>query len=298
MRESPTPHAAERQEPDVPVPLPLRGAAHARRGDRAAAPSTATTPRCSPAARASCRCSSCASPSPALLVDINNLPGLDHHREDADGTLRVGALCRHADLERSTLLPGTHPMMAAAAPLVADPIVRNRGTLVGSLCHADPQGDWAAVMIALGGSVVAQGPAGGARSRWREFVTGPVPERAAARRDRGRGGRPGRAGHARPAATSSWSAASATSRRPGVAVALERSAAPVTRAASRSPASAPRRSTPPRPRTRWSGKPLDRGRPSSSRPPRAAEAAQPRTDHRGQRGLQAARRGDVRAPRS
>ena len=70
--------------------------------------------------------------APALLVDINNLPGLGHHDEDADGTLRVGALCRHADLERSALLPGRHPLMAAAAPLVADPIVRNRGTLVGS----------------------------------------------------------------------------------------------------------------------------------------------------------------------
>ena len=50
--------------------------------------------------------------APALLVDINNLPGLGHHREDGDGTLRVGALCRHADLERSTLLPGRHPLMA------------------------------------------------------------------------------------------------------------------------------------------------------------------------------------------
>ena len=50
--------------------------------------------------------------------------------------------------------------MAAAAPLIADPIVRNRGTLVGSLCHADPQGDWAAVVTALGGHVVAQGPGG------------------------------------------------------------------------------------------------------------------------------------------
>src|SRR4029077_11051940 len=110
---------------------------------------------------------------PALLVDINNLPGLGHHREDADGTLRVGALCRHADLERSTLLPGRHPLMAAAAPLVADPIVRNRGTLVGSVCHADPQGDWAAVMIALGGSVIAQGTRGKRVIPLAEFVTGP-----------------------------------------------------------------------------------------------------------------------------
>ena len=98
--------------------------------------------------------------SPALVVDINNVPGLDYHRQDADGTLHVGALCRHVDLERSGLLAAKQPTMAAAAPLIADPIVRNRGTLVGSLCHADPQGDWASVVLALGGSVVAQGPAG------------------------------------------------------------------------------------------------------------------------------------------
>ena len=111
--------------------------------------------------------------APALLVDINNLPGLGHHREDGDGTLRVGALCRHADLERSDLLKSTQPTMAAAAPLIADPLVRNRGTLVGSLCHADPQGDWASVVTALGGSVIAQGPNGSRAIAMADFVTGP-----------------------------------------------------------------------------------------------------------------------------
>jgi aerobic carbon-monoxide dehydrogenase medium subunit len=111
--------------------------------------------------------------SPELVVDINNVPGLDYHRADPDGTLRVGALCRHADLERSTLLKSSQPTMAAAAPLIADPIVRSRGTLVGSLCHADPQGDWASVVLALGGSVVAQGPRGRRSVPMAEFVTGP-----------------------------------------------------------------------------------------------------------------------------
>jgi len=111
--------------------------------------------------------------SPELIVDINNVPGLDYHRADADGTLRIGALCRHADLERSALLKGTQPTMTAAAPLIADPIVRNRGTLVGSLCHADPQGDWASVVMALGGSVVARGPGGRRAIALRDFVTGP-----------------------------------------------------------------------------------------------------------------------------
>jgi carbon-monoxide dehydrogenase medium subunit len=111
--------------------------------------------------------------SPELIVDINNVPGLAYHRQDPDGTLHVGALCRHAELERSALLRDTQPTMTAAAPLIADPLVRNRGTLVGSLCHADPQGDWASVTMALGGSVIAQGPAGRRAIPVADFVTGP-----------------------------------------------------------------------------------------------------------------------------
>jgi carbon-monoxide dehydrogenase medium subunit len=111
--------------------------------------------------------------SPDLLVDINNIPGLAYHRTDPDGTLRIGALCRHADLEHSDLLASTQPTMAAAAPLIADPIVRNRGTLAGSLCHADPQGDWASVVTSLGGSVIAQGPGGKRSIPLTDFVTGP-----------------------------------------------------------------------------------------------------------------------------
>jgi aerobic carbon-monoxide dehydrogenase medium subunit len=111
--------------------------------------------------------------SPDLLVDINRIPDLGYHRADPDGTIRIGALCRHADLERSTLLTESQPTMAAAAPLVADPIVRNRGTLVGSLCHADPQGDWASVVTALGGYVVAQGVNGRRTIPLVDFVTGP-----------------------------------------------------------------------------------------------------------------------------
>src|SRR6202034_3889358 len=111
--------------------------------------------------------------SPEMLVDINNVPGLAYHRADPDGSLRIGALCRHADLEHSDLLKTSQPTMAAAAPVIADPLVRNRGTLVGSLCHADPPGDWAAVMLALGGSVVAQGPSGKRAIPLTDFVTGP-----------------------------------------------------------------------------------------------------------------------------
>jgi aerobic carbon-monoxide dehydrogenase medium subunit len=111
--------------------------------------------------------------TPGLIVDINNLPGLAYHSADADGALRIGALTRHADLEHSDLLRTTQPTMAAAAPLIADPIVRNRGTLVGSLCHADPQGDWASVVLSLGGSIIAEGPAGRRSIPVADFVTGP-----------------------------------------------------------------------------------------------------------------------------
>ena len=111
--------------------------------------------------------------APELVVDINNVPGLGYHRTDPDGTFRIGALCRHADLEHSTQLAATQPTMAAAAPLIADPIVRNRGTLVGSLCHADPQGDWASVVLSLDGSVIAAGPDGRRSIRMADFVSGP-----------------------------------------------------------------------------------------------------------------------------
>ena len=111
--------------------------------------------------------------SPGMIVDINNIPGLAYHHADADGTLHVGALCRHAQLERSALLGQTQPTMTACAPLIADPMVRNRGTLVGSLCHADPQGDWASVMMALDGYVVVQGRAGKRNILVSDLVSGP-----------------------------------------------------------------------------------------------------------------------------
>jgi carbon-monoxide dehydrogenase medium subunit len=111
--------------------------------------------------------------SPEMLVDINELPGLDYLRRSDDGSFHIGALCRHAALERSALLATRQPTMAAAAPLVADPIVRNRGTLVGSLCHADPQGDWSSVMTSLDGLVVAEGPKGRRTVPLKEFVRGP-----------------------------------------------------------------------------------------------------------------------------
>ena len=94
--------------------------------------------------------------TPAKLVDINGIPGLDH-LERTNGHLRVGALVRHADIVRSDLTFGA---IASAAPWISDPLVRNRGTLCGSVAHCDPEGDWNSVLLATGADVVARGPGG------------------------------------------------------------------------------------------------------------------------------------------
>ncbi len=93
------------------------------------------------------------------VVDINGVTGLDSIRQDG-ATLRIGALVRHADAERSPLLTKRYGLLGATARLVADPLVRNRGTVCGSLAHADPQGDWASAMLAARASVVARGAKG------------------------------------------------------------------------------------------------------------------------------------------
>lgn len=94
--------------------------------------------------------------NPARLVDINGIPGLDRI-ERANGHLRVGALVRHSDVAASDLTFGA---VAAAAPWISDPLVRNRGTLCGSVAHCDPEGDWNSVLLATGADVVARGPRG------------------------------------------------------------------------------------------------------------------------------------------
>src|SRR6476469_5407235 len=97
--------------------------------------------------------------APEHLIDINLVPGLDGVQE-ADGQLRVGALTRHATLEHSDVLKQRYPVMAEAAPMISDPIVRNLGTIGGSLAHADPAGDWGSVMLAMGATVVVRSPSG------------------------------------------------------------------------------------------------------------------------------------------
>ena len=96
---------------------------------------------------------------PDTVVDINGIDELDYLREE-DGYLRMGALARHADVENSNLIDEKYGSFADAAPLVADPQIRNRGTIVGSIAQADPKGDWGSILIAHDGEVVAAGPDG------------------------------------------------------------------------------------------------------------------------------------------
>ena len=104
--------------------------------------------------------------SPTQLVDINRVPGLDR-LDRSDGHLRVGALVRHADIVRSELTFGA---VASAAPWISDPLVRNLGTLCGSVAHCDPEGDWNSVLLATGAEVVARGAAGERTIPISEFV--------------------------------------------------------------------------------------------------------------------------------
>jgi aerobic carbon-monoxide dehydrogenase medium subunit len=109
---------------------------------------------------------------PDVLVDVNRVPGLDYI-EEADGQLRVGALVRHNDVVASDVVGRVNHTMAAAAPWISDPIVRNVGTVGGSVAHADPLGDWASVMLACGAEVVARGTSGERVIPMADFITGP-----------------------------------------------------------------------------------------------------------------------------
>jgi carbon-monoxide dehydrogenase medium subunit len=110
--------------------------------------------------------------SPGALVDINRIEGLDR-LEQENGHLVIGALVRHRTCERSELLRGRYGVLGAAAPLISDPIVRNRGTVCGSLAHADPQGDWGSALLALGAELVVRGTDGSRTVPLDDFLLGP-----------------------------------------------------------------------------------------------------------------------------
>ena len=97
--------------------------------------------------------------APANLVDLNRVPGLDGIQE-GNGVLHIGALVRHNQLASSEVIASRHALLASTAPQIADPLVRNLGTVGGSLAHADPAGDWGSAMIAAGASVVLRRASG------------------------------------------------------------------------------------------------------------------------------------------
>ena len=109
---------------------------------------------------------------PEHLIDINDLRELSYIRE-ADGEVRIGALTRHVELERSELLARRFPIFAEAERVIADPIVRNRGTIGGSLCQADAAEDLSAVCAALGARVVVRGAGGEREVDMELFHVGP-----------------------------------------------------------------------------------------------------------------------------
>jgi len=97
--------------------------------------------------------------TPEHLVDINDLSDLTYVREE-DGEIRIGALTRHRELLESELLGRRHPIFHDAEPTIADPVVRNRGTIGGALCQADPGEDLSAVCTALKARAVIRGADG------------------------------------------------------------------------------------------------------------------------------------------
>jgi carbon-monoxide dehydrogenase medium subunit len=90
--------------------------------------------------------------APAHIIDINRVPDLAFVRVE-DGGVRVGALARHAEVERDDAAHAALPLLRQALRLVAHPVIRNRGTTVGSLAHADPSGEMTAVLALTGGTV-------------------------------------------------------------------------------------------------------------------------------------------------
>jgi aerobic carbon-monoxide dehydrogenase medium subunit len=109
---------------------------------------------------------------PELLVDINDLHELRYIREEA-GEIRIGALTRHVDLLKSEELAERFPVFRDAERVIADPVVRNRGTIGGSLCQADAAEDLSAVCAALKASVVIRGEEGDRVVGMDEFHVGP-----------------------------------------------------------------------------------------------------------------------------
>ncbi|MFT7584487.1 MAG: carbon-monoxide dehydrogenase medium subunit [Cellvibrionaceae bacterium] len=111
--------------------------------------------------------------SPETLIDISGIDGMSYIRQNGDdGYLAIGAMTTESDLEDSEDVQNYYEMLADAAAVIADPVVRNKATIGGNLAHSDPANDHPAVMLAYGASIVAVGPAGQRIIPIDEFFTG------------------------------------------------------------------------------------------------------------------------------
>jgi len=109
--------------------------------------------------------------APELIIDISKLAELNYVTVDGD-EVAIGAGTRHSVVERSEVLAAESPLLSAVARTVGDPQVRHRGTLGGSLAHADPASDLPAAVLALGGTIVLRSPRGTRSVPITEFFTG------------------------------------------------------------------------------------------------------------------------------
>jgi carbon-monoxide dehydrogenase medium subunit len=110
---------------------------------------------------------------PEVLIDIHELDGELRYVREEDGMLRVGALARHKDLLESPLVQERYTLLADAEKFIADPLVRNMGTVGGSFAHADPSEDLPAAFVALGAEVVVRGPRGERTIAVEDLAVGP-----------------------------------------------------------------------------------------------------------------------------
>ena len=111
---------------------------------------------------------------PKCLIDLNRVIGLSEVR-DTGLAITVGAMVRHADIAANDLIGQVLPMLRDAARLIGDPQIRNRGTIGGSLAHADPAADYPTATLALDARMIVRGVNGARRTiAARDFVTGPL----------------------------------------------------------------------------------------------------------------------------
>lgn len=108
---------------------------------------------------------------PAVLVDLNSIPELDYVRREGDGRIRIGSMTRQRTLERHPLIAQYAPLLHETIPYIAHPQIRNRGTIGGSLAHADPAAELPVILLALHGRVQLQKSGGARWVHGRDFYT-------------------------------------------------------------------------------------------------------------------------------